>query len=363
MFISNNDYFYNHILRVSEEQLETVLSNKLEYYSTFYIPKKDGTREIKAIDKGKELYTIQNNLLNNFLCKIPLPICVKGFVRGESYNSYLSAHIGKKYYLRIDIKSFFDTITKEQIEDNILEFTSLNGVTNNIVDICTLENILPQGAVTSPAISNIIFRRIDQRITKYCQSFDVIYKKNIPCKENITYTRYADDMLFSSNKINFNEEKFFYRMIKKILRSNGFECNYSKKRTDIDFISLSGYVISNTDIHLSRNKLKNINKIFFYFDEYKDFTNREYSIRKDIFSGKDWIKEINNLNLADGNGLKKTFSNKTQILDYLCGYRSFIISVIQANGNDSNDTNFVKQMRKKVKKLECIIDGLINTIE
>lgn len=354
MFISNSDYFYKRILRANEEQLQTVLNKKMEYYTSYSIPKKNGVREIKAIDKEKDLYYIQKNLLNNFLSIISLPTCVKGFVKGESYNSFLAAHVGKKYYLRIDIKSFFGSITKNQIKDNMSEFTNLEDVINNIVEICTFEDKLPQGAVTSPAISNIIFRRIDQRITRYCQSFNIIYKNGIPYKENITYTRYADDVLFSSNEIDFKEEKFFYKMIKKILQSNGFECNYSKKRTDKDFISLSGYVIGN-DIHLSRNKLKNINKILYFFDRTKDFTHKKYRVKNNIFSEKDWLKKVNDLNLIDDNGSKKTFSNEVQLLDYLCGYRSFIISVIQTN--DTN-TKYVKQMSNKVKKIECIIDSI-----
>ena len=86
-----------------------------------------------------------------------------------------------------------------------------------IFEILTYNDILIQGAITSPIISNIVFRELDIRIQKYCRKYDIIY------------TRYADDLLFSGyNSILL--KKTFYKGIEKIVGSRGFQINYLKTK-------------------------------------------------------------------------------------------------------------------------------------
>lgn len=345
MFISEKSYFYSQILKFDETQVKEIVSRKKDYYLEFEIPKKDGTRKIHAIDKQSDLYRIQKNLNDNFLVNIALPLSVKGFVRGENYNTYLIEHIKKKSYLRADIKSFFDTITINQVKEMLKEFIIIGDVIDIIIDIVMLDDRLPQGAITSPSISNAIFRRIDQRITKYCQEFDV------------SYTRYADDMLFSSNKVDFEKDSFFYSMIKKILKENRFECNYNKKKTGNGKICLGGFVVQD-DIHLSRAKLNNINKLIYFFRENKNFNSNKYSIDRQVLTNANWLQEVNKLQLKI-NGNIKTFDTVTQLLDYLCGYRAFLISILK---NNNSYTSHTVILSKKVKNIEKIIDAVIEKV-
>lgn len=347
MFIFDKRYFYLQILKFQEIQVKEILSNKEDYYLEFEIPKKNGTRKIHAINKQSDLYKIQKNLNDNLLANIALPIAVKGFVKGENYNTYLIEHVKKRSYLRADIKGFFESITITQVKEMLKEFISINNIIDTINDIVMLDNKLPQGAVTSPSISNAIFRKIDQRITKYCQEF------------NVTYTRYADDMLFSSDKIDFGKEcnNFFYSMIKKILKENGFEFNYNKKKTENGKICLSGFVIQD-DVHLSRAKLNNINKLIFFFRENKSFNSEKYSINRQVFINSDWLQEVNKLDLKV-NGSIKIFETVTQLLDYLCGYRAFLISIVKNNISSSSHTVILS---KKIKNIERIIDAVLEKV-
>lgn len=345
MFISEKSYFYSQVLKFDEIKVKQVASYKKDCYSEFEIPKKDGVRKIHAISKGLDLYKIQRNLNDNFLINIALPVAVKGFVKGEDYNTYLVQHIKKNFYLRADIKGFFDTITTKQIKKMLKEFITVDDVVEVIIDIVTLDDKLPQGAVTSPSISNAIFKRIDQRITKYCQEFDV------------SYTRYADDMLFSSDRINFDKDRFFYSMIKNILKENGFECNYNKKRTGDGKICLGGFIIQD-DIHLSRSKLSNINKLIYFFRENKNFNSDKYSIDTQIFKNNKWLMEVNKLNLKENNKLK-VFNTVSQLLDYLCGYRAFLISMVKNNNSSTSHTIIFK---KKIENIEKIINSVIEKI-
>lgn len=332
MFIISEEYFYKKIIESNIAEIDECVRFKESAYCLFAIPKKGGKRYISGISPEYELYYMQKHILDNFLSKIELPLCVKGFIKNGSYTNYLTEHINKRYYLRMDIKSFFDTISSEKIKDSFEEYIKFPEALYCFIEICTLKDKLPQGAITSPAISNIIFRRIDQRITKYCQKF------------NVSYTRYADDLLFSSNNLNFKEKKWFYKKIKYILKSNGFESNYSKKRVGESEISLGGYVLEK-DVHLSRKKLNELNKILYYF---KDTSNvSKYVINRNILK-TDYINQINKLQLQ-----RKKFKDKTDLINYLCGYRAFIISVIKANNKKMRTmSNKIKQIEKLVKELE-----------
>lgn len=330
-------------------ELETYIS---ESYLKFQIPKKDGMRDISAIDRSSILYYIQKNLNKNFLAKIPLSSAAIGFVKGKSYNDFLAQHIGKKSYLRMDIKDFFGLISKKHIKESLTEFVQGNDIIDSIVNICMFEGKVPQGAVTSPTISNIIFRRIDQRIIKYCQSIQNIRiaKKNY--KENIIYTRYADDMLFSSDVLNFKENRYFSKMIKNILSDNEFKVNYNKMYYSSDSISLSGFVVEN-DVHLSRKKMKNINSILYFFDKRIKYDKTKFNINTDKIKDTQIIKQVNELNLKTLNREKINFENNAQFINYLCGYRAFLISFLKM---DIKKTDSINLIEKKVKKIEALIN-------
>lgn len=68
-----------------------------EDYNEFEIPKKGGTRTINYLDRQSSLWKLQRELLNKYLVKQDLPICVKGFKKGENYKSFLSEHIGAEF--------------------------------------------------------------------------------------------------------------------------------------------------------------------------------------------------------------------------------------------------------------------------
>lgn len=357
MFINEHEYFINGVLKTSETTLKNVLKNIKANYTTHKIPKKNGERVIHAIKRDSDLYTLQKNLCLHFLDTIPLPKPVIGFVKDENYIRFLSQHIGKQYFLRLDISSFFDTINREMLQEAFKEFfTASNNISlNTFIELCTVDGKLPQGAVTSPAASNIVFCRIDQRILKYCQSFDNIYAGGSPAQESITYTRYADDLLFSSNVIDFSKNVFFMGKIISILKDNGFTVNKTKTRCSTNEISFSGFVLG-CDIHLSRKKLHELNKIIYFFNKADEHTHKKYRIDKSIFSSEDWLTRINNLELQGRFGQRKFFNTPEKLLNYLCGYRSFLLLIIKENPNDSPH---IEQLNKKIHKLEEIIDSIL----
>lgn len=358
MIINDYDYFVNGVLKSSDASVKRIVKNIPNFYSQYEIPKKEGTRTISAIKKDSELYVLQKNLCKYFLDDVLLPTPAVGFVKNESYISYLSPHVGKRFFLRIDIKDFFGSISKAVIRKTFAEFFSSDDkeALNTFAQLCTLDDSLPQGAITSPVISNIAFRFVDQRILKYCQSFDDIYENNRIKKESISYTRYADDLLFSSDRINFSKKPYFIGMIISILKDSGYQANKNKTRCTIHNISLSGFVVGE-DIHLSRHKLHELNKILYFFGKTQTHTHKKYRVNRQILTTSDWLDKVNQLKLKGSHGEDRFFTGVEDFLNYLCGYRSFLISVIRGNRDDSEHTI---QLQKKVKKLEEIIQAILD---
>lgn len=306
-------------------------------YKDFSIPKKGGIRNLSYLPKASVLYTLQAKLVHNLLAKISLPTCAIGFRRNESYKSYLLPHVGNEYYLRIDIKDFFPSITDKLIASELACFLSLNTpeetdkIITLITDIVTRNGVLPQGASTSPAISNIVMARIDQRILKYCQVFD------------ITYTRYADDLLFSSPRYDFSQKKWFFKKIKYILKSSNFRINHTKIKYAQKELSLNGYVISHTDVRLSRKRLSDIRHVVSKMQ-------KNHSILIDHGSDA-FLDTINSLPLYHRDLSEYPFKSLFLLLQYLCGYRAFLISWIDSNSL----TAFQKELKHLIARIEKVI--------
>ena len=132
----------------------------------------------------------------------------------------MKEHVGSNYFLRIDIKDFFESIKYEHFENFMYEMETFKdknneGIIKIIWNIISYNDYLVQGAVSSPMISNLIFRRTDQRILKYCQEL------------GIKYTRYADDMTFSGD---FHPGKIISK-VKRQLNDLGLKLNDEKTRT------------------------------------------------------------------------------------------------------------------------------------
>ena len=250
--VYNTDFFFNFILSkidVSEFSFKTNTEIENEYYDKFTIKKNDGSdRVIYGIKSKTILWNLQTAIKNNLLSRCTLPSCAIGFVKGKSYKNFLVEHTNKKYYLSIDIKDFFGSIKEVHVRKALKDIITITNQKHNheivdlIIKICLLNGFAPQGAITSPDLANLVFRYLDRRIEKYCNLLD------------ITYTRYADDLLFSSNSINFGEYKKFINKINFILKSEGFDINYKKVKVSYNNHILNGIIVGK-NISFSKTKV------------------------------------------------------------------------------------------------------------
>ena len=188
-------------------------------YETFKIPKKNGGfRNIQSpstvLKQIQRCFCLYLNAEYNTI----KPECVHGFVsaKGEMTRSlgiFSNAlpHVNKEFILNIDIKDFFPSIKAAFIKALLIRDFGLNDhMASVITQLCTYEKYLPAGAPTSPILSNIYCREMDHELIR------------LAAIHNLTYTRYDDDLTFSS-KDKITEE--LIDKIKNTLNSHGFVIN------------------------------------------------------------------------------------------------------------------------------------------
>jgi len=163
-------------------------------YTTFTIPKRSGgQREIKApISSIKILQRKLNNILQQ-VYKHREP--VHSYIYKHNVISNARRHVNKKWVLNVDLMNFFPTISFQRIRGMFISKPYLlgEGAATVLAQLCCCDGSLPQGAPTSPIISNIICSKLDSEIGRLAQ------------RHKCLYTRYADDLTFSTNEAVFPE--------------------------------------------------------------------------------------------------------------------------------------------------------------
>lgn len=201
---------YERLSKVIDIPKETLISyekNINRSYKLYFIWKdeeKTKKRYIEAPDETLKL--IQERILYRVIYPNFAPTkFAHGFCKNKSIVSMAKCHTGKKFVLKMDLKNFFPSIKQDMALAAMIPYlTPENGpYMKLVVKLCSFNGRLPQGAPTSPAISNI-----------YCIPIDLILNKIAECNDCV-YSRYADDMVFSSN--DFNKLQIIKGLTKRIV--------------------------------------------------------------------------------------------------------------------------------------------------
>jgi RNA-directed DNA polymerase len=183
------------------------------FYRQFTVPKKNGsTRTIS--EPLPSLKEIQRWLLADLLYKVPLSRFAKAFRSDYSIKDNARFHRRQPLVLTMDLQDFFPSIARARVYDMYRRLGYSQPVSNVLARICCYENALPQGAPTSPAISNIVCRRFDQRLGGYAR------------RNNLRYTRYADDLTFSGQF----QAGDVIGFVRKVASAEGFTVHPAKIR-------------------------------------------------------------------------------------------------------------------------------------
>lgn len=255
--------------------------SKVSHYKRFNLAKKTGgVREISA--PMPRLKRVQYWLKANVLEKVNLHNSAHGFICERSIMTNALPHVGQSIVINMDLQNFFPTISYRRVKGMFQRFGYSEEISILLALLSTEpkcdevdmdgetffiaqgERVLPQGAPTSPVIANIICRKLDRRISDCAQ------------KLGFSYTRYADDLTFSSQQ-NDSEtvQKLLWR-VKMIIQDEGFILHPQKTKVmrSHQQQEVTGIVV-NEKPNLSRKKRKQLRATLF-------------QIEKDGLNGKHW---------------------------------------------------------------------------
>ena len=251
------------------ERLLYYLTYKKEYcYFQKVIPKKDKTERILNVP-NLSLKVVQKWILKEILEKIFVSEQAMAFVPNKNgLRENAERHKKNIFLLEMDITNFFGTITEQQVYTLFCNIGYNSKVAGILANLCTYNNYLPQGAVTSPYIANLVCYHMDARINGYCSRKDIVY------------TRYADDLTFSSdNRMLLNKiEKF----IKYIVTDEGFTINDKKTRYLSNDVkkTVTGITINDDSIHVDKKFKRDLRAQIYCSIKLKDYQNNSQILGK-----------------------------------------------------------------------------------
>lgn len=283
----------------------------ISHYHRFTIPKKTGGERLISAPH-KRLKAAQHWILKHILEPLALAEHAHGFVPGRSTVSNALPHLGAAVVVNVDLKDFFPTVTYRRVKGLFRKLGYSEEVATVLGLVCSEPDIteahldgtryfvakgprrLPQGAPTSPAITNVLCRRLDRRVAGWAR------------KHGFTYTRYADDLTVSSKDRAAPVGKML-QFLRHITLAEGFAIHPDKVR-----VVRSGRrqevtgVVVNAKPGVPRDELRRFRALL-------------HHIAKDGPTGKAWGSAR-----ADGTG--------SNLLDVALGYAAYVMMVDKAKG-------------------------------
>jgi RNA-directed DNA polymerase len=225
-------------LDVSHEEFNDALTNK-RYRLRTRAKANGGIRLIEI--PSERLRVLQRRLLHRLLDRVTPHTAAHAYVHERSVRTHASPHVGKEIVIRLDLEHFFPSVTGARV---FLLFRALGfraSIANALTDLCAVSqsrsslrrvlgqvhvaffecysvNHLPQGAPTSPALANLCSYSLDTRLGALAEAFGA------------TYTRYADDLVFSGDGDIVEQSGRFVRFARAIIADEGFRLNTEKTR-------------------------------------------------------------------------------------------------------------------------------------
>ncbi|CAH8282897.1 reverse transcriptase (RNA-dependent DNA polymerase) [Mariniflexile fucanivorans] len=331
-----------------------------KFYHEFEIPKKSGLKRlIHAPTKGlKEFQKALNLILH---CVYEPHYAATGFVPDKSIVDNSKPHVGKLYVYNIDLKDFFPSIDASRVWGRLLVTPFNLGTTNerryiaNMIKILCCHylpaerfvdnvwvtekrHVLPQGAATSPTLTNAICERLDIRLSGVAKRF------------GLTYTRYADDITFSSmhnsfpNKEGVAETIFkkgstFDLELRKVIESQNFHIKENKVR-----LQKKGYkqevtgLVVNDKINVPRSYIKDLRHWIYFWERYGYDKAYELFLKKYSNNRGHVKKGKPNMGMViEGKLLYLKMVKGSEDSTYL-GLRERFKTICDENSNDNNKT-------------------------
>lgn len=257
-------------------------------YRTFSIKKRNGTDRVISAPQ-RELKAIQRKLAYVLSCVYEPKVCAYGFVAGKSNVGNASQHTKRTLVLNIDLKDFFSQIHFGRVRGMLMKppYSVGEEAATTIAQIACLNGILPQGAPSSPIITNMICVPLDNALIRLAKSAGCVY------------TRYADDLTFSTYKsafdrniVSFEDDKIkIGNKLAGILEKHSFSINPEKinVRRHSQHQEVTGLTV-NVFPNLRRNYIRNLRAILHHcrtqgiYESAKEYIAKGYCKNSDILA-------------------------------------------------------------------------------
>ena len=196
-------------------EFDQLLTTRDSHYRRSRIPKNSGgTRELLVPDWDMRHH--QRFIQKNILYKIPVSEHACAYHKRRGLTDLARPHIGHNTLIHLDIKDFFTSITEQMVFFSLLRETGYpKSVCGFLSRLCCYKRYLPQGACTSPALSNICFKLCDEELAAFAS------------QNNLSYSRYSDDIYFSGDNV---KAKFVIAEVKSLLARHGFYLRSDKTK-------------------------------------------------------------------------------------------------------------------------------------
>jgi RNA-directed DNA polymerase len=269
------------------------------FYRDFEIVKRNGKKR-PISEPLPSLKEIQHWILKKILYNIPVSPFAKAYKPNISLIENLKFHRNQPKVFTLDLENFFPSITIDSVEKIFSELGYSKSISDLLAKLCTRDGSLPQGAPTSPSLSNLIFVDADAMISDYC------------IQRKIRYTRYADDLSFSGD---FDEKELFDK-VNGIIEKMNFKINTAKTKlmTPGNRQTVTGIVVNEKPqvVFHKRNELR---QAMYYIQKFGIDEHREY-------------REINQRNFLEHLLGKINFVLQINPKDTeFIGYKSFLIDL------------------------------------
>lgn len=247
-------------LQINRKKLFDLTKSCNQHYREITLKKKNGKKRF-VFSPDDELKTVQKRILHYIILKNKPSVYATAYIRKRSAADNAAPHVGKRYLLKIDITDFFGSIRFDQVYNAVFNtryFPVQIGAM--LTKLCCRKDVLPQGAPTSPALSNLVMRNFDDNIGKWCE------------RHGIAYTRYCDDMTFSSDKPLYH----VYQKVKRMLEDMGFALNEQKTRfvTNASRQSVTGLTV-NEKVAVSREYKRRVRQEVHYALKFGEISETE----------------------------------------------------------------------------------------
>lgn len=189
-----------------------------------------------------------------------------GFVTGRSIATNARCHLHQSCMLNLDLEDFFPSITKARVrralERELADRIPSSEVRNLICSLCTMPNqsgieVLPQGAPTSPVLSNIVLKSLDRRLAAFAGA------------HGYSFTRYADDITFSHNRPLRRFSPFFMERVRSIIEEYGLKINERKTKVSVkgERLEVTGLIVGEK-VNVPRNYIKQLRTLLHLWKHY-----------------------------------------------------------------------------------------------